>query len=181
MDLTDTVITGDALHSSKKTVELIVETGNYFMLQIKENQANLLKEIQDNFGVNMGKHCTKIEKNKGGNELRTCQVLPFNNSNYPYIQTIIQITTKVSKLENTTKSIYYFISNLTQTPEFFLDLKRSHWSVEAFHYKKDVTLKEDATKTKTPTIDGLLNSLIYNIFSRDFNLKSTLRQLANHF
>jgi predicted transposase YbfD/YdcC len=149
------------------------------MLQVKGNQSKLLQTIKQEFDLNMGKYCTKIEKNKGRNELRTCQVLPLNNPKYPQIKNIVCLTTKVSKLENTTKSESYFISDLTETPEFFLNLKRNHWSIEAFHYKKDVTLKEDATKTKSPTIDGLLNSLLCNIFSSHSNLKATLRQLAN--
>jgi hypothetical protein len=149
------------------------------MLQVKANQKSLLAEIQDQFDTNMGNYCTKIEKNKGRNEFRTCQVLSLSNPKYPHIHSIIQITTKVSKLENMTKSTHYFISNLQETPEFFLDLKRNHWSIEAFHYKKDVSLKEDSTRTKSPAVDGLLNSLICNIFSSNFNLKSTLRKLAN--
>lgn len=172
----------------KKTVEVIVETGNHYLLQVKANQVKLLEEIANEFEQHQGESCIKTERNKGRDETRVCEILLYSHTNWTNLATIIKITTTVKEILkdkqkraycNQYETVKYFISDLTKNPEFFLKLKRKHWSIEAFHYIKDVTFKEDSTRSKTPSINALLNSLIYNQ-TQSKNRALLLRKLANN-
>ena len=61
----------------------------------------------------------------------------------------------------------YLISNQQETARYYLDLKRNHWSIEAFHYIKDVTYKEDSskiTRLNSPQNHSFFKSLVITIY-----------------
>lgn len=87
------------------------------------------------------------------------------------IQTIVQeqvrdkLTDIVTMKESFSHS--YFISSQEETAQYYLDLKRKHWSVEVFHYIKDVTYREDSTKCgkgKSPQNNSCLRALVICIY-----------------
>lgn len=86
----------------------------------------------------------------------------------------------------TTEEIAYFISSLPgSTPAaIFADGIRGHWGVEAMHYTKDVTFKEDASKVRTkqaPENISVIRNIAINIFrgAGYTNMAQAIRLVAN--
>ncbi len=105
------------------------------------------------------------------------------------IQTIVQENIK-NKLTNQiylkeSLSHSYFISSQEESTEYYLELKRSHWSIEAFHYIKDITYKEDITranKANSPQNNSYLRSLAISIYKSigSTNQAQSIRLFANN-
>lgn len=86
----------------------------------------------------------------------------------------------------TTEETAYFTSSLpAKTPAaIFAQGIRGHWGTEAMHYTKDVTFKEDASKTRTkqaPQNISLLKNVVINIFKQAGyqNMAQAVRLVAN--
>jgi predicted transposase YbfD/YdcC len=109
--------------------------------------------------------------------MRICYKTSFTDENWKGLKTVVLIQTIVQdkvidKLTNTvvfkeTFSQSYFISSQGESARYYLDLKRKHWSIEVFHYTKDITYKEDSTKCnkgKSPQNNSCLRSLAISIY-----------------
>jgi len=168
---------------SKKTVETIIESNNNYFIQVKGNQKKLYQKIQKTFEKeitlqhNSQDVACKKEKNKGRQERRVCYKTKFTDENWRGLKTVVLIQTIVQekvrdKLTNRVRikesfNQSYFISSQDETTEYYLDLKRKHWSIEAFHYIKDITYKEDSTKSnkgKSPQNNSCLRALVMCIY-----------------
>jgi predicted transposase YbfD/YdcC len=92
------------------------------------------------------------------------------------------------KNNKATKETAYFISSLpaatTSAAKFGAGI-RGHWRIEnSDHYVKDVTMKEDASKTKTgkaPQNISLIKNIALNLFRRNGyqNIAQAIRLVAN--
>lgn len=130
------------------------------------------------------------EQNRGRIETRTTQV--FNDltgvsPEWSGLNSFIQVHRTVLHQDTTTEEWVYFISSLpaTTSAKVFADGIRSHWAIEnSLHYVKDVTFKEDASKTRTkqaPQNISLCRSMVINLF-RHYgftNLAQAIRLVAN--
>lgn len=185
---------------SKKTVEVIVNSKNDYFIQVKGNQKKLYRKLKNTFEEEITiQHnsseiaCTK-EVNKGRRETRVCYKTNFTDQDWRGLKTIVLIQTIVQekvrdKLTNKTylkESINnsYFISSQEESAQYYLDLKRKHWSIEAFHYIKDVTYKEDTTitnKANSPQNCACLRSLAISIYKSigSTNQAQSIRLLGN--
>jgi predicted transposase YbfD/YdcC len=87
----------------------------------------------------------------------------------------------------TTEETSYFISSLspkTKAKDFNKGI-RGHWSVESFHYIKDVVLGEDKMKAKVknaPTNYSLIRNVVINIFRKNKleSIKAGVEKCANN-
>jgi predicted transposase YbfD/YdcC len=113
-------------------------------------------------------------------ETRVCKV--FNNlenidkSKWTGIKSILEVKRTVKYKDKTTEETAYFISSLSpQTgAKIFNEGIRGHWSIESFHYIKDVVFGEDRSKVKTknaPCNYSIIRNLVINIFRKN-NLNS---------
>lgn len=89
--------------------------------------------------------------------------------------------------EKTSIETAFFISSLPpNTPaKTFKQGVRSHWSIESFHWIKDVIFKEDASKVSiknAPENYSLLRNIAINIFRKnDFHkIQSITEKCANN-
>jgi predicted transposase YbfD/YdcC len=85
-----------------------------------------------------------------------------------------------------TEELAYFISSLpADTPAaVFAQGIRGHWGVEAMHYTKDVTFKEDASKVRTkraPENISLVRNMAINLFrgAGYTNMAQAIRMVAH--
>ena len=136
------------------------------------------------------------EINYGRLEIRTCKV--FNSldsidkseeTGWYGLKSIIEITRDI--IDRNGKNYIetaYFISSLNpnqvSAKEFNKGI-RNHWSVEAFHYTKDVTFKEDSCKcTSNHSAQNLsvMRNIMFNLFSQNgyTNLAQAIRLVANN-
>jgi predicted transposase YbfD/YdcC len=94
---------------------------------------------------------------------------------------------KVIVKEKTSIETAFFISSLPpNTPaKIFNEGVRLHWSIESFHWIKDVTFKEDASKVSiknAPENYSLLRNMAINIFRKNgfHKIQSITEKCANN-
>lgn len=103
------------------------------------------------------------------------------------LRCFIQVHRLVVHDTTSTEEMAYFISSLpdTTTAEVFQNGIRGHWTIEnSLHYVKDVTFKEDASKTRTkqaPQNISLFKNIAINLLRKHHfsNLAQAIRLIAN--
>ena len=169
MDLRKVIVSGDALHTQAKTVEIITDRKGDYVLGLKGNQSGLLEDVSDCFSEEekekirkKGKHYfQKKEKNHSQIESRTYYLMKAysdedREKKWKKLKSFICFEKEIQKADGTsTKEIRYYISSL-QDVELCADVIRGHWGVEAFHWMLDYTFHEDDNTTMDrKAFDGL--------------------------
>lgn len=162
------VVTGDALHTQKRLAQTILDEAGNYVLPVKENQPALYKNIQSLFAPEypkpgFGKIQTdfltaqKVNKGHGRIEVRTITTSEMLNAYaaWPGLAQVYRLEREIQWLRRgvcykTSHEVEFGITSLARTkiiPEQLLQIRRSHWGIETgSHYRRDVTLKEDATR-----------------------------------
>lgn len=132
----------------------------------------------------------KEEKNRGRWEKRIVEISKPNGidtKKWKWLKTIIKVERRVREKWRESKEEAYYISSLdiSNWPEFFWKGIRGHRWIEAFHYTKDVSMKEDEMKVKNKTVSALysiMRNIVLNIFRHHSikSIKATLEKCANN-
>ena len=179
------VVTGDAMHTQKRLSTQILEGHADFVFPVKENQGRLYKSIQELFTPEyprpgFGKIQTdfqtaqKVNKGHGRLEVRTIQTSEMLNSysGWPGLAQVYRLERTIQywrtgKCYRTTCEVEFGITSLTRpkaSASRLLGIRRAHWGIEAgLHYRRDITLKEDATRMtvgNTGIIMASINNLV---------------------
>ena len=114
------------------------------------------------------------------------------SSNWYGLKSIVKITREVTNRDGQDyKEIAYFISSLdskTTTAKEFNQGIRKRWSVESFHYSKDVTFQEDNSKCNSGNSAqnlSVIKNIVINLFRENQNklgyknLAQAIRLLCN--
>lgn len=134
----------------KKTAQAIVESGNEYVLQVKANQPNLLKAINQTIANSKSIDSDyTLEKNKGRIEKR--QTYVYGDLNDPIyeewlgIKKIILIISSGMRNKKPYKEMRYYISNKCENrAKIYSTGIRNHWGIEnGLHWVKDVVQHED--------------------------------------
>ncbi len=149
-------MSADALHCQKKTLRLIIDGGNDYIVTIKKNQSSLFKTAQKvvNFAGAIDSHQADERLHGRSTAQRTTiyamgsQLLPL----WAGAKHIIAIGRSGSRwkgkksrrrLVNFHES-HYYLSSLDWSASQFAEAIRGHWLIEnRLHWVKDVTLNED--------------------------------------
>jgi predicted transposase YbfD/YdcC len=191
LDLQGKIVTGDALHTQRETSELIVEAGGDYLWLAKENQERLHQDIAQLFEPEVCapgfspapsdfRTTHQVNKGHGRIEKRTLTVsgLLAETSNWPYLAQVFKIHRLITTLagEVLRNEVVYGLTSLTATqadPRRLLALQRQHWAIESqLHYRRDVSLGEDACRCKQrPRAHALaiLNNLVIALLLRNHN------------
>lgn len=155
-------VTADPLHNQHKTARAIVEKGGEYLMQVKGNQASLLKSITKAFAKTKPRYGPAV-KQHGRIEQRAITVLPASAMEYDftYARSIIAVWSKVERGGKETASERYYISSHApgeRTKAQWHRLIRGHWAgVEnRNHWSKDAIWREDATRSRNPNLVGNL-------------------------
>jgi predicted transposase YbfD/YdcC len=179
------VVTGDAMHTQKRLSTQILEGQGDYVFPVKENQGRLYKSIQELFAPEyprpgFGKIQTdfqtaqKVNKGHGRLEVRTIQTSEMLNSysGWPGLAQVYRLERTIQYWRSgncyrTTCEVEFGITSLTRqkaSASRLLEIRRAHWGIEAgLHYRRDVTLKEDATRMtvgNTGIIMASINNLV---------------------
>jgi predicted transposase YbfD/YdcC len=161
LNITDTVVTLDALHTQRATAEAIVEADGHYLMIIKENQTALLAAaVQRLRGTDaeyeaIGASVTVEETGHGRRERRTLRAAPAGDIDFPHAGQVLRIrrVTGATTGPWLTKQTVYGISDLIieeAGPDHMMVHGRGHWSVEnKSHYVRDVTFREDKSQIRT--------------------------------
>lgn len=169
IDVTDTVVTIDAMGTQKDIANKILEQGGDYILALKGNQSNFHFEVKNFFdqallhgeeGVEFKSFEFEPEDARGRTEFRTVYVATDWEFYADYkavwqgLGSIVCIESKraVTGKELTTERRYY-ISSLSREPQEMGLLIRGHWGIEnGAHWILDVAFREDGQKARAGNI-----------------------------
>ena len=187
------IITADALHSHRKFCATIHVYRGYYLMPIKENNPAVLRDIIEFFadeGINREEfqHYKDTQKEHGRLEVReiwtSTQMNEWFARDWAGIAQVYMIKKTVREKGEEVIKFSYGITNLSREKadaERLLRLKQRHWYIEnRLHYRRDVTLGEDASQIRmkgAPQVLAALNGGILAImdFLRVKNVAKRMR------
>ncbi len=205
LDLRDKIVTGDALLAQRELSLQIVEAGGEYVWTVKDNQPQLLQDIQTLFapepvvkGFSPASHddfrtAQTIDKGHGRLEQRTLTASHALQGylDWPYATQVFKLERHITRMADgaVTHAVAYGITSLTAaeaSPERLLGLVRNHWQIEnGLHYRRDETLREDWCHLRVgqaPRAMAVLNNLVVGLVLRQgkHNLPEARRHYAAH-
>jgi predicted transposase YbfD/YdcC len=184
-EISQKVITADAMHTQRGLATQILEAQSDYVFPVKENQPQLYKNIQSLFAPEYPKpgfgkiqtdflSAQKVNKGHGRIELRTIITSEMLNTYaaWPGLAQVYRLERKFQWRRNgrtyrTSCEVEFGITSLTRkevSPQQLLQIRRTHWGIETgLHYRRDVTLQEDATRMTvgdTGKVMASINNLV---------------------
>lgn len=172
LDIQGMVLTMDAMHCQKETMEKIVDNLGDYVVQLKANQGKFYEDVyamfDDKYMDEADKDCeyetySTIEKSHGRIEKRTCYVLNevefFTDylEDWKGLKKIFAVKREVEREGNKTTEISCYLSSKNTTAEKLLSYTRRHWKIESMHHILDVSYDEDNCRLMTKRAQENLN------------------------
>lgn len=165
VDIDGAVITIDALGCNKDVVELILQGGGHYLLQVKENQPTLHERVKhlldelilENFGGVEHDACVQNDGNHGRIETRRLWVcwnvadLGPIARDWPGLRSLVVVESTRRMNGHTSCERHYYISSLSKRvrAQRMAGYVRGHWSVENnLHWQLDISFNEDRRRIR---------------------------------
>jgi predicted transposase YbfD/YdcC len=166
-DLSDAVITADALHAQRAHADyLVLERHAHYLLTVKGNQPSLLHQLKALPWKDVPPAHSSTVRAHGRMEQRSVKIVTVATGIvFPHARQAIQITRKTRRLDATTWSteVVYAVTSLTTEQATAPELAtwiRGHWAIEnRLHWVRDVTYDEDRSQIRTQTGPRAMASL----------------------
>jgi predicted transposase YbfD/YdcC len=171
LDLKKRVVCGDAMQTQRQlSVDVLAQGGDYLWF-LKENQPTLLADVEQFFKP--APRCAtwslpelprtvaeSVQKGHGRLEQRTLTLMadPERFLDWPGVQQVFQLQRSVKQLRTGHQSVEVLYGLTSCAPERasaeqLLHWTRQYWGIEnGLHYRRDVTLREDATRMSQPAL-----------------------------
>ena len=174
LDIKGAVLTMDALHCQKDTVERVINNGGDYVVQLKRNQGNFYEDVyamfDDEYMDAADRDCEyetyrTVDKGHGRIEKRICYVLNdveyFTDyiANWKGLKKIFAVKRIVEIADKKSVEISCYLSSKNTTAAALLLYTRNHWQIEAMHHILDVTYDEDRCKLFSKRAQENLNIL----------------------
>ena len=189
------ILSADAMHTQKKWCAGIHAYGGYYLLIVKDNQPTVRQDLQDFFedpGADQThwQYHKKVQKGHGRLQVREIWTSPEMNEwfekDWAGVAQVFKIRRTVTQGEEVREEIVYGFTSLNRkraNAKRLLDLNQKHWSIEnRLHYRRDVTLEEDASQLRrenAPQTLAALNGAILALMDW-LNVKNVAKQMR-HF
>jgi predicted transposase YbfD/YdcC len=198
-NLKNKVVCADAMQTQRKmSVDVLARGGDYIWF-LKDNQPTLLADVEQFFKparVSAGWHppelprtvAQKIGKGHGRIEKRTLTLMEDDQQflNWPGVRQVFKLEREVTKIRTGQKSTEIVFGITSRAPEKanaeqLLRWVRHYWGIEnGLHYRRDVTLHEDATRSSEPSLAktiAAINNFVVGLTQKlgYFNLASARR------
>jgi predicted transposase YbfD/YdcC len=154
IDLTDTVVTSDALHTQRDHAAYLLRRGAHYIVIVKGNQKKLRKQLKKLPWEKIPLQERTREHGHGRAEIRRLKVCTVNNLLFPGALQAIEV--KRRRVNHRTGKIsfktVYAVTSLgaeQASPARLASLIRGHWQVESLHHVRDTTFAEDASQLRT--------------------------------
>jgi len=184
LSLEHTIVTIDAMGCQTDIAAKIVAKNANYILAVKENQTQLLEDIEDEFKFGKSiQTAISEELDHGRIETRkSSSITDFQfispNHKWEKLSTIIRIeSTREFKNSDkpTEKATRYYISSLKAKNEDFQKAIRDHWAIEnKLHWTLDVAFSEDASRKRTKNAAqnfSILNKIALNLLKNEKSSK----------
>lgn len=180
VDLTDKIVSGDAIFAQKELSQTVVENGGEYLWKLRANQGKIYELAKEHFEQSRDRYLGKtVDMDKGHGRIEERSLLTSfriaGEIEFPHLQQVFRIK-KTSLETKTGKQSEQTIYGITSLPveEFgareLLELVRKHWHIEnGLHYRRDVTFKEDAVRKRSLNggqIMAALNNLAIGILRK---------------
>ena len=202
LDMRQKVVRGDALFTQRNLSAQIVEAGGDYLWPVKENQPDLLRDIQEVFDPaptaagwsQVPRDLRSAQTTNSGHgrlEKRTLTASSFLNeySDWPALAQVFKLERQVivQRTGEIRRQTVYGVTSLTATeaaPDRLLTLMRDYWGIEnGLHYRRDKTLSEDATRTanhKQARVLAIINNLVVGLVKQQgFDNLAAARRFHN--
>jgi predicted transposase YbfD/YdcC len=166
VNLAGVIVMADAMHTQRETSQQVLQAGGEYIWMVKGNQARTLWAIQKLFvheacNLQQGaplstdiRTAETVNKGHGRREKRTIWTSTELNDylDWPGIAQVFRIERLIwhEKQRGYSRQVVYGLTSLSPeraSPKKLLALVRQYWKIETgLHYRRDVTLKEDATR-----------------------------------
>jgi predicted transposase YbfD/YdcC len=178
LDLTDVVITADALHTQREHVETLAARGAHWVLTVKGNQPRLRRQLAGLPWRQVEPAHRSTETAHGRRGIRTIRVVTIAAGiAFPYAAQAVQIVRRTRPVNARTgktgrwrTETVYAITDLAPhqaTPAELAGWVRGHWQIEnALHWVRDVTFAEDLSRVRTghaPQVMASLRNLVISL------------------
>jgi len=173
LDLSDTIVTIDALGCQKEIVAKAVEGGGDCIIAVKENQPKLKAAIEAFFSAQIENDFADLQyrvyasrdEGHGRIDERTYYLSrPPRDfaaaADWPWIKAIgyaLRWTTRADGSQ--TSEVRYYLSTRYVSGKRFAEAVRGHWAIESMHWVLDVTMREDDSRTRERTLANNLGWL----------------------
>jgi predicted transposase YbfD/YdcC len=173
LDLTDTIITIDAMGCQKDICAPIVDGGGDFVIAVKDNQPTLRTtietffhdQIERDFADLRYRHHETTDEGHGRRDERAYYLTKVPRdfavaADWPWVKAIgyaIRVTQHTDGTE--TSEVRYYICSRYLSGKRFAEAVRGHWSIESMHWTLDVTFREDDSRTRERTLANNLSWL----------------------
>lgn len=164
LDIGGTIITADALHCQKESVQAIIDAGADYLITVKANQQKLYQGILEGIRVEKLRdkakwidHAHETTTGHGREEIRICHScshpgwLPACGKEWKGVKSFGTITSQRTILSTgeVSTETRCFISSLEKDAITQLHIMRAHWKIENnLHWQLDVSFAEDDTRMK---------------------------------
>jgi predicted transposase YbfD/YdcC len=164
LDLTDQVVTADAMQTQRKHARWLRETKNaHFVFPVLDNQPTLFDRLDALNWAEVPVTAWSVDDDRGRHELRTVQVLPAPPElNFPHVAQVFLIERTVTVKGKTSYQAMLYVTSLTAEqacPTDLLAYVRQHWGIEVLHWVRDVTFREDASRIRTGNAPRVMATL----------------------
>ena len=163
VNIKDSVVTIDAMGCQTKIQNKIIEAGGDYVINVKNNQKTLAKEVKALFAYAdtikykkiFNRHMLEKDVDHGRVDKRRYSLLalkdcPEFSLRWPGLKSIGRIELKSIEEHVVTTSTRYFVTSL-QYDEIkdFMNSARKHWDIEInLHWSLDVSFREDENKMR---------------------------------
>uniref|UniRef100_UPI00064A3739 ISAs1 family transposase n=1 Tax=Xenorhabdus griffiniae TaxID=351672 RepID=UPI00064A3739 len=167
LNLKGRIVTLDALHCQRETLEQISEKKDHVVVQVKKTQPLLWVSVQSQFQrvfeAGKEKIITEIKQEAHGRreeryvfQLKP-QFTPEMVEKWPTIRSIIAVERHRTEKGKGTVETSYYVSSLSPRHKLLGYYIRQHWRIEnSQHYILDVVFKEDDSRI---VLDGAIENL----------------------
>jgi predicted transposase YbfD/YdcC len=164
LEITDAVITADALHAQRDHATYLHRRGAHYLLIVKRNQPGLHAQLAALPWREVPKGYDKREHGHGRTERRTLKVTAVAAGlAFPHAAQAIQIVRRRKLKHKWSRETCYAITSLTVTQATNAQLAaitRGHWGIEdRLHWVRDTDFDEDRSQVRTAAGPRVMASL----------------------
>jgi predicted transposase YbfD/YdcC len=162
LDLTNVLITADALHTHRGHADYLHERGGHYLMTVKANQPTLLRRLRALPWAQIGPSARERARGHGRAETRTISVVSLHpcpdqdGEWFPHAAQAIKLVRRRRPLRPGGKwktVTVYAITSLTSfdaDPALLANWIRGHWSIEnRLHWVRDLAFDEDRSQART--------------------------------
>jgi predicted transposase YbfD/YdcC len=193
LDITDAVVTIDAMGCQKAIARQIVDQHGHYVLQVKKNQESLHDLVKDTFDELTGRgipgvaYSTHEEVDAGHGRVETRRIWTTEwtqwyaqRSEWAALRTFVCVESERTIDGHTSTDRRYYISDLSGVEaRTMLDYVRGHWGIEnGLHWSLDVAFREDTLRNRighSAENFSRIRRLALNLLKRDKTCRAGIK------